>query len=44
MDLRLSKALGTTPGSWHSPQADYGLWQAKRRFRAKVQPIIVEAH
>lgn len=39
MDLRLSKALRTTPGSWYGMQADYDLWQAKRRFRAKVQPI-----
>lgn len=39
MDLRLSKALGTTPGSWYAMQADYDLWQAQRRFRAKVRPI-----
>ncbi|AMN47479.1 hypothetical protein ACG33_10275 [Steroidobacter denitrificans] len=32
MDLRLSKALGTTPGTWYS-------MQAQRRFRAKVQPL-----
>ena len=43
MDLRLSKALNTTPGSWYGMQADYDLWQAKRRFRAKVQPITAEA-
>ena len=23
MDLRLSKALGTTPGSWYAMQANY---------------------
>lgn len=40
MDLRLSKALGTTPGSWHAMQCDYEMWRAKRRFRGgKVRPI-----
>jgi len=39
MDIRLSKALGTTPGVWFGMQADYDLWHAQRRFRAKVQPI-----
>lgn len=39
MDLRLSKALGTTLGSWYATQGDYDLWQAQRRFRAKVRPI-----
>jgi antitoxin HigA-1 len=39
MDLRLSKALGTTPGLWFGMQADYDLWHAQRLFRAKVQPI-----
>ncbi|MFT4046947.1 MAG: HigA family addiction module antitoxin [Solimonas sp.] len=43
MDLRLSKALGTTPGSWLSMQAKYDLWQAQRTFKAKVKPIIVPA-
>ena len=33
MDLRLSKAIGTTPGSWHAMQCDYDMWQAQRRFR-----------
>lgn len=42
MDLRLSKALNTTPGSWYGMQADYDMWHAKRRFRAKVRPIITE--
>ena len=44
MDLRLSKALGTTPGSWYAMQGDYDLWQAQRRFRAKVRPIGEHAH
>lgn len=39
MDLRLSKALDTTPGSWYAMQGDYDMWQASRRFRAKVKPI-----
>jgi len=39
MDLRLSKALGTTPGSWHAMQSAYDMWQAQRAFRAKVRPI-----
>jgi addiction module HigA family antidote len=43
MDLRLAKALGTSPGSWYSMQAAYDMWQAKRRFRAKVRPITAAA-
>lgn len=39
MDLRLSKALGTTPGTWYTMQANYDMWQAKRHFKAKVRPI-----
>lgn len=39
MDLRLSKALHTTPGSWYSMQCAYDMWQAQRRFRSKVRPI-----
>lgn len=42
MDLRLSKALGTTPGMWYAMQAQYDMWQAQRRFRAKVQPITTQ--
>lgn len=44
MDLRLSKALGTTPGSWYAMQGSYDLWQAQRSFRAKVRPIAKHAH
>lgn len=40
MDLRLSKALGTTPGLWLNLQAAYDLRQAQKKFRAKVRPII----
>src|SRR5262245_38478786 len=39
MDLRLSKALGTTPGTWYAMQADYDMWQARKHFRARVQRI-----
>ena len=39
MDLRLSKALGTTPGSWYAMQANFDMSQAKRHFRAKVRRI-----
>jgi len=39
MDLRLAKALGTTPGSWYAMQANYDMWQARRHFRARVRPI-----
>ena len=41
MDLRLSKALGTTPGLWHAMQSQYDMWQAQRHFKAgKVKRII----
>ena len=43
MDLRLSKALGTTPGMWYAMQGDYDMWQARKAFRAKVRPIAVQA-
>ena len=39
MDLRLSKALNTTPGMWYALQADFDMWQAQRTFDAKVRPI-----
>src|SRR5438105_2067460 len=39
MDLRLSKALGTTPGTWYAMQANYDMWQAQRHFRGKVRRI-----
>jgi plasmid maintenance system antidote protein VapI len=39
MDLRLSKALGTTPGTWYAMRGNYDLWKAQRSFRAKVKPI-----
>lgn len=44
MDLRLSKALGTTPGSCYAMQANYDMWKAQRHFRAKVRPITKQAN
>lgn len=40
MGLRLSKALGTTPGLWLNMQAASDLWQAQKKFRAKLRPIV----
>jgi transcriptional regulator with XRE-family HTH domain len=43
MDLRLSKALHTTRGSWYGMQADYDLWRTKQRLGSalnKVEPMI----
>ena len=39
MDLRLSAALNTTPGSWYAMQGNFDMWQARKRFRAKVRRI-----
>ena len=43
MDIRLSKALGTSPGAWYGMQASFDLWHAQKSFRGKVQPIAVAA-
>lgn len=43
MDIRLSKALGTTLGTWYAMQAGYDMWQAQKHFRGKVRPIAVAA-
>lgn len=40
MDVRLSKALGTTPGYWLGLQSDYDLWQARRHFKGRIRPIV----
>jgi addiction module HigA family antidote len=42
MDLRLSKALGTTPGFWYGMQANYDMWQAKKKFRGSNIKRIVQ--
>jgi addiction module HigA family antidote len=44
MDLRLSKALGTTPGLWYAMQGNYDMWQAKKAFRGgNVKRIVSES-
>ena len=43
MDVRLSKALNTSPGTWYGMQASFDLWQAQKSFRGKVRPIAVAA-
>ncbi|MGQ0659171.1 MAG: HigA family addiction module antitoxin [Chromatiales bacterium] len=37
MDLRLSSALGTTSGFWLRMQAQYDMWEAKRKRRPKIE-------
>lgn len=39
MDLRLSEALGTSPGVWYEMQAAFNMWQARQNFHAKVRRI-----
>ncbi|HEY3653966.1 MAG TPA: HigA family addiction module antitoxin [Steroidobacteraceae bacterium] len=39
MALRLGDALGVSAESWIGMQADYDLWQAKKKHRVKVQRI-----
>jgi addiction module HigA family antidote len=36
MDLRLSEALGQTPGLWLKMQGAYDLWQAGRQRRKPI--------
>ena len=43
MDLRLSRALGTTPGLWLRMQGEYDLAIARRTFRGKVAKIVSSA-
>ena len=40
MDVRLSRALGTSPGYWLGLQSDYDLRQAQKRFKARVRRIV----
>ena len=35
MDLRLSEALGTTPGHWLALQAQRDLWNARQSAKAR---------
>lgn len=40
MDLRLSKALNTSPGVWYQMQATHDMWQASQNFRPRgIRPI-----
>jgi len=43
MALRLSEALGTSPELWIGMQAQYDLWQASKRRRAKVPHLATAA-
>ena len=40
MDIRLSKALRTTPGLWLRMQGEYDLSRAQQAFRGKVDKIV----
>jgi|SRR4051794_39069402 len=39
MDVRLSRALGTSPGYWLGLQAAYDLYQAQKHFKSRVRKI-----
>jgi addiction module HigA family antidote len=41
MALRLSDALGTSPELWTGMQAEYELWEASRRRRRRITPLLV---
>jgi addiction module HigA family antidote len=41
MALRLSDALGTSPELWTGMQAQYKLWEASKRRRRKITPLVV---
>ena len=41
MDVRLSRALGTSLGHWLGLQSDYDLHQAQKRFKSRVRKIVV---
>lgn len=43
MDLKISEALGQTPGLWIRMQAAYDLWQAEQQPRQPVAPLRVAA-
>jgi addiction module HigA family antidote len=40
MALRLSEALGTSPELWTGMQTQYDLWQASKKRRKKLTPMI----
>jgi addiction module HigA family antidote len=39
MDVRLSKALGTSLGFWLRLQSEFDLWHAARAFKGRVRRI-----
>ena len=43
MDVRLHRALGTTPGLWLNMQAAYDLWHAQRAGTAPDESAYLEA-
>jgi addiction module HigA family antidote len=43
MDVRLSRALGTSLGYWLGLQTDYDLYQAQRSFKSRVRKIVTPA-
>lgn len=43
MALRLSQARGTSPECCYGMQVNCDLWQAKKKFRGKVRPIVQRA-
>jgi addiction module HigA family antidote len=41
MALRLSDALGTSAELWTGMQAQHELWEASRRRRRKIAPLVI---
>jgi antitoxin HigA-1 len=39
MDIRLSRALGTSSGFWLGMQIDHDLWHTEKHFKGKVRRI-----
>lgn len=39
MDIRLSRALGTSSGFWLGMQNDYDLWHTEKHFKGRVRRI-----
>lgn len=39
MDLRLSDALGTSPGLWSRMQVQYDIWHAKQNYKQRIEPF-----
>ena len=41
MSLKLSEAFGTSPDLWLKMQLQYDMWQASRKKRKKIKPIVL---